>query len=359
MSSKRANQLEQALERAARGETVEGPLNPLIQTAQRLSALAEPPPPAPHNLAPGRQRFLGQAAALRDRKTSRRGYFWPLAGPARMIASVTIAVLVVGLLFGAGQVMASSLPGDPLYGLKLLVTEQRMKWTNDPEARMDLALDAVEERLNEVAVTMETGQGIDQPTNQMLQKHVGMALETVGEEVQAPLRVMQQHQARIENWHRRVVQAMAGLSETDTEREPLRELARETEQLRQELQAGRGEAQGEQYRGRFGVPKDPADMPNPADQPGLGPQGGEGSKPEGDTPAGPGPKPEETPTGSDAPVSAGPGPGPEAPDETSGQGPSEEQPGPGPSEDGGKNSAGPGNEDQGDSQSGSGGKGKP
>src|SRR5690606_12935116 len=92
MSSKRANQLEQALERAARGETVEGPLNPLIQTAQRLSALAEPPPPAPHNLAPGRQRFLGQAAALRDRKTSRRGYFWPLAGPARMIASVTIAV---------------------------------------------------------------------------------------------------------------------------------------------------------------------------------------------------------------------------------------------------------------------------
>ncbi|HSJ54446.1 MAG TPA: DUF5667 domain-containing protein [Anaerolineae bacterium] len=281
-----------------------------------------------------------------------------MAGLARMVSSVTIAVLVVGLLFGAGQVMADSLPGEPLYALKLLLTEQRMKMTNDPEARMDLALDAVGERLNEVAETIETGQPIDQSTNKMLQEHVGMALDTVDEEVQEPLQAMQQHQATIQNWHRRVVQAMAGLSET--EREPWRELARETEQLRQELHAGKGEAQGELYRGRFGVPKDPADMPLPADQPGLGPQADQGGQPE-DMPAGPGPKPEETPTGDDAPVSAGPGPGPQAPEETSGAGPSEEQPGPsGPADDGGDKNGG--NDDSGGSEpdgSGSGGKGKP
>ncbi|RPI57530.1 MAG: hypothetical protein EHM56_03490 [Chloroflexi bacterium] len=295
---------------------------------------------------------------MRDRKANRKSHFRPMAGALRMVSSVTIAVLVVGLLFGAGQVMADSLPGEPLYALKLLVTEQRMRWTNDPEARMDLALDAVGERLNEVAESIETGQTIDQSTNNMLQKHVGMALDTVDQEAQEPLQAMEQHQATIQNWHRRVVQAMAGLAETD--REPLRELARETEQLRYELHAGKGEAAGEQNRGRLGEPKDPADMPLPADQPGLGPQAEQGSKPE-DMPAGPGPKPEETPTGDEAPVSAGPGPGPQAPDETSGTGPSEEQPGPGgPADDGGKNDGG--NDDSGGSQpdsGGSDGKGKP
>ena len=73
MSRKRANQLEQALARAARGETVEGPLDPLLHTARQLSTLADPPPPAPYKLAPGRQRFMAQAAVMRNRKGSRRG----------------------------------------------------------------------------------------------------------------------------------------------------------------------------------------------------------------------------------------------------------------------------------------------
>jgi hypothetical protein len=194
---------------------------------------------------------------------------------------------------------------------------------------MDLALDAVVERLDEIAAAIEAGQPIDQPTSNMLQRHLGMALDTVGQGAQDPLQTATQHQAAIQSWHRRVVQAMGAFPETD--REPLRALARATEQLRLELHAGAGEgAQGELFRGRYGEPKDPADMPVPGEPQGVGAQADPGANQPADMPAGPGPQPEETPTGTDAPVSAGPGPGPNAPDETSGTGPSQDKPGPGP-----------------------------
>ena len=119
--------------------------------------------------------------------------------------------------------MADSLPGEPLYGLKLLVAEQRLRWTSDPQERVDLALNAVGERLNEIADTIESGQTIDQSTNSMLQKHLGMALNTVDQQAQDPLQTMTQHQATIQSWHRRVVQAMGTFPGTD--REPLRALA--------------------------------------------------------------------------------------------------------------------------------------
>jgi uncharacterized membrane protein YgcG len=338
MSSKRANQLEQTLERAARGETVEGPLEPLIHTAQRLSTLGNPPPPPPYKLAPGRQRLLAHYAATRERKSKAKSRVRPLAGALRPASVLTVAVLVLSLLLGAGQAMADSLPGEPLYGLKLLVTEQRMRWTNDPHARMDLALNAVGERLNEIAVTIETGQDIDPSTNSRLQKHLGWALDAVDQETQGPLQAMEQQQVRIQSWHRRVVQAMAEFPESD--REPLRELARETERLRLELHAGSGEPEGEQFRARHGEPKEPADMPQPGERTGPGPQA-EQSVPANGMPAGPGPKPEETPTGAEAPASAGPGPGPQAPEETSGSGPTQTQTGPsGPSTGGGQQSGG-------------------
>jgi len=333
MSNKRANRFEQALGETARGETVEGPLDQMMHTAQQLSTLADPPPPAPYKLAPGRQRFLSQAAVMRNRKASRKGHVFAFAGPARLVSGLTVAVLVLSLLFGVGQVMADSLPGEPLYGLKLLATEQRLRLTSDPQARLDLALNAVGERLNEIAETIEAGQTMNQSTTDMLQKHLGIALDTVDEGAQDPLQTMTQNQATIQSWHRRMVQAMGAFPETD--REPLRDLARATEQLRLELHAGAGEAQqGGLYRERLGEPKDPADMPVPGEQQGLGPQAGQEAQPE-EMPAGPGPKPEETPTGDDAPVSAGPGPGPQAPEETSGTGPAEQQPGPvGPADNG-------------------------
>jgi hypothetical protein len=281
---------------------------------------------------------LAHYAATRGRKARGKSPIRPLAGAARLVPVLTVAVLVLTLLLGAGQAMADSLPGEHLYGLKLLLAEQRMRWTSDPEARMDLALNVVGERLNEIADRMETGQALDPSTNSRLQKHLGLALDTVDAEAQGPLQTMEQHQATIQNWQRRVVQAMADFPESD--REPLRELARETERLRLELHAGSGEPEGEQVRGRHGEPKDPADMPQAGDAPGPGAQGEGAGQAEG-MPAGPGPKPEETPAGSDVPVSAGPGPGPEAPEETSGSGPTQTQTGPsGPASSGGQQNGG-------------------
>ncbi len=284
---------------------------------------------------------------MRNRKASRRSSFWPIARGARLVSGLTVAVLVVSLLCGAGQAMADSLPGQPLYGLKLLVVEQRLRLTTDPHARMDLALDGVVQRLNEVAQTIEQGQTIDQSTSSMLQKHLGIAAEAVGEGAQDPLQTMTQHQATIQSWHQRMVQAVGAFPEAD--REPLRALARATEQLRLELHAGSGVgAQGELIRGRYGEPKDAADMPVPGEAQGSGSQADQVSTQAEDMPAGPGPKPVQTPTGTNAPASAGPGPGPQAPAETSGVGPSQTQSGPAGPVDNGQHSTG-------GSQSGSGG----
>lgn len=328
MSSKQANQLEQALEQAVRGEMVKGPIEPLVHTAQRLSTLAAPPPPAPYKLAPGRQRFLAQAAAMRHPKTSRKARFWPMTGAARLASGLTVAVLVLSLVLGAGQAMADSLPGDPLYGLKLLVTEQRLKWTNDPQARMDLALDVVGERLNEIAETIETGQTIDSSTSNMLQKHMGMALDTAGEGAQGPLQTqtMEQNQLMLQSLHQRMIQAMG----TVPDPEPLRALAQEAARLRLEIHAGSGDAQGQQLGSGSDESnaKDAEELPVPGENQGIGAQVDEPSGSDAAGPYGPGPKPEETPTGDEAPVSAGPGPGPEAPDDTSGTGPAQQQTGP-------------------------------
>ncbi len=68
MDKREAEQFENALRRAALGEPTEGWLTPLVHTARQVMILSETPPPPPHGLMPGRQRFLAEAARLRAEK---------------------------------------------------------------------------------------------------------------------------------------------------------------------------------------------------------------------------------------------------------------------------------------------------
>jgi hypothetical protein len=65
MDKQETEQFEEALLRAALGEPAEGRLAPLVRTARQVMLLSETPPPPPHGLMPGRQRFLAEAAQLR------------------------------------------------------------------------------------------------------------------------------------------------------------------------------------------------------------------------------------------------------------------------------------------------------
>jgi len=66
-----------------------------------------------------------------------------------------VLIMLAGFL--TVNASASSLPGDPLYDLKLGVEQTRLFLTFDQEAKQDLALRFEEERVSEVEILLEAG----------------------------------------------------------------------------------------------------------------------------------------------------------------------------------------------------------
>ena len=150
MSGREAERFEEALQQAAQGQAVRLRLHPLVQTARQAAVLSGPVPPPPCQLAPGRQRFLTEAVSLRAGKGKRREKQVRTAGVLGFGTALVALVLVLGLVFGAGQALAGGLPGGPLYGLKLGFEGVRLALTTDPQARANLSLALAEERLDEI-----------------------------------------------------------------------------------------------------------------------------------------------------------------------------------------------------------------
>ena len=170
MSRREAEQFETALQRATRGEAAEKKWAPLIETAQLATMLAGPPPPPPHQLLPGRQRLLAEAARLRTGKAKPRVLWLPMQRTMRLAGALMAAVLVFGLVFGIGQAAADSLPGEPLYGLKLATEEARLALTKGPQARAELNLALAENRIAEVMALLMQGEPVDESVTQRLEQ---------------------------------------------------------------------------------------------------------------------------------------------------------------------------------------------
>lgn len=319
--NKDAEQLHESLQRAARGERIEGEMAPLVQTAQLASSLAEPPPPPPNQLAPGRQRFLTEAARVRASRTDAgKRVIW-MPGMLRLAGAFLAVVLVLGTFLGVGQAAAGSLPGEPLYALKTTVEEIRVAWTTNPEAQAGLSSSLVAERLDEIIRLVEQGQSVEEPTINRVKEQLARALQATQQvEAQAALQSSQQLESTLR------VQAQAMQRALDAqprvEQRAVRDLLREIERVRQELHSGQGEPNGDQQRLRMETPADLPDAPDPTGQPGPGPRP-EGTpnrpEPSPDTGSGAGPWPDERPTRPPQPEGTGmdrqptPGPGSQPP----------------------------------------------
>ena len=205
----------------------------LAHTARRLEALGEPPPPPPHRLAPGRQRLLAEAAQLRSAKIKRRKEQRHMTGMMKLGTALLALVLVVGLTFGASQAAADSLPGEPLYGFKLAAEEARLALTTDPEDQAALNLALAEERLDEIATLLEQGQAVDEVTAERVERQLNAALEA------APAQALEGLAVAIQQ-RQRTMEQLAG----ETPDEPLRQIIREMERVRQEAHAGQGIRRG-------------------------------------------------------------------------------------------------------------------
>lgn len=140
-------------------------LAPLLETFLAVQVLRPVPAPAPDAVLSGRQRFLAEAARLRQAELAPRPepqsrvaewlrQLWQPAAPQRLAwAAVTaIAALLVFILVGGSIVVASedSLPGDPLYPVKRIVETVQLNLTLDPGAHEKLEQILRERRRQEI-----------------------------------------------------------------------------------------------------------------------------------------------------------------------------------------------------------------
>ncbi len=136
-------------------------LRPLLETAQRVGVYYADVPHPPGGLMEGRKRALTFAAAQRAARPRRRvlgnpnGLFWKFAG-----AMLTLALLLIPLQRTLVSAASTTLPGNPLYDLKLSAEDQLFASMDDAEAKVVLAISLADERIEEIRALVERRQEI-------------------------------------------------------------------------------------------------------------------------------------------------------------------------------------------------------
>ncbi|MBN1135360.1 MAG: hypothetical protein JXM73_02180 [Anaerolineae bacterium] len=254
MDKREAKQCEQSLQQASRGEAVDSQLDPVVQTARQVMILSETPPPPPHGLAPGRQRFLAEAARLRAGRAPRRPL---LVGAMRLATALAVIAILFGVVMGTAQAAAGSLPGQPLYGVKLATEQIRLALTSQPASRAALEQALAEERLDEIVALLNRKQTIDAAVSSRAVRQLEQALARSAQlEDAAAAQALQ----RLAEAIRQREQAMLGAAGESPE-PPVRQILREMERVRQEAHAGQGDPAGLRHRLRQGTPAEPTGQP--------------------------------------------------------------------------------------------------
>ncbi len=140
-------------------------LRPLLEAAQWSGAYYADVPHPTDGLEEGRRRALAFAAAQRatvpTRRTmwndlkQQRNLLWKFAGVVAVIALVLVPLR--GPLVSAAR---TTLPGNPLYILKLSSEDQLFASMDDSEAQVVLAISLADERVEEVRALVEKQQEI-------------------------------------------------------------------------------------------------------------------------------------------------------------------------------------------------------
>jgi hypothetical protein len=160
-------------------------LRPLLEIAVATHRHYADVPEAPGGLAVGRERMLAAAAQQRARGiatagvgTSRaKGRGFRLVLATRFV-TILLLVVVSATALGGGIVWAAnnSLPGDLLYPVKLATEDTRLAFASAPATQVDLALEFVEERAEEVRGLAATGRQVPDSAITRMEEHVERAL---------------------------------------------------------------------------------------------------------------------------------------------------------------------------------------
>ncbi|MFN2139715.1 MAG: DUF5666 domain-containing protein [Candidatus Promineifilaceae bacterium] len=126
-------------------------LRPYLMTAVNLERLAAPSPSAAQEAS--RRDFLAYASALQER---------PQKSPAlrlRQILVSGLAVMLLLILSAAALAAASTnaIPGDTLYGSKILLENVRLNYSANPTAAQGMLEEFRQERIDEVLALLSLG----------------------------------------------------------------------------------------------------------------------------------------------------------------------------------------------------------
>ena len=151
----------------------------LLETAAALLELSEAPIPAPVGKEANRARFLGQAVEWREQLKARRGLSW-LRLPSSVWRALAAAVLAVAMVLTTGtgvvSAAAASLPGSPLYPVKLAVEGTRLTFTFSPPSRTLLHMRFANERTLEMVRLVATGRNVNEDLVRRMQWHLDGAV---------------------------------------------------------------------------------------------------------------------------------------------------------------------------------------
>ena len=267
MTSDLAETLDAALRRLRAGESVtditatsaDQALVPLLEAAQMLRSLQPVETPTPEALRVDRDEFVMEIRRVQQQSVSpgrlmrlrewiAHSIPWTLSGNAlqkkerrHITALIAKFALLFGLTFGSmGGAVAladESLPGSPLYSIKLASEEVTMNLTADPADRAALYLAQARERAQEMVRVTQAGGVPDETTMTRLQTRLHQSLSLASQLsdqdlsdwlVQAQQMTQAQEQALVQ------AQVLA----TGPAQEPLRQASTLLKQARERIEAG-------------------------------------------------------------------------------------------------------------------------
>lgn len=142
---------------AARYPAYADRLRPLLETASRLRTV-DLPPPRPEAVRRGRARVVAAARHRGVPATSRA-----MGGRRGWVSALLTVGLLLALLFGGGalgvRAAEASLPGDPLYGVKLLAESAELAWAERWGDPTPVLMRQIERRSLELEALQRQGRG--------------------------------------------------------------------------------------------------------------------------------------------------------------------------------------------------------
>jgi|GEM_PF-2206473 len=216
-------------------------------------------------------KWIGQKIPKKPSNSHVKKEKQPMIGSLIFKASL-IFTLVFGSAGGTALAAAQSLPGSPLYPVKLATEETRLQLANNAAAEALLHLNFAQERVDEMVQLAQNGKPVDETTITRWQKHVNTALQLAKN---SPDAAQQAILTRAQETLQLQQQKLAEIQAKNAAQQALQQAQMDIEQAQEEVQNALQNAHQHQEQHQNGMPVSPiatptempTEMPHPTEMP--------------------------------------------------------------------------------------------